>query len=295
MKRNSTFMAQSSSNFLSTEYKKQNYLTHQFSYNKNVNCFKETRKTCPELRTNSTQLKRKQIFGDVPGIDVGMSWEKRKQLSDAGGHLMPIGGIHGVSSIGAFSVVLSGGYEDDVDDGLTFIYTGSGGRDLDGNRRVAPQSRDQIFTSGNMALARNCACFLSDKGGDAGKNWRKGKPVRVFRSFRALNHSAYAPAQGIRYDGLYKVKRYWKEKGLSGFLIWRYLLERDDPRPAPWTDVGQKRIKNLGYKMVESTTSENCKNILKVKIFKLKNKRFEKINKIYNFNGMYSRKWFKNF
>lgn len=34
------------------------------------------------------------------------------------------------------SVVLSGGYEDDRDEGEWFLYTGSGGRDLSGNKRT---------------------------------------------------------------------------------------------------------------------------------------------------------------
>lgn len=33
-------------------------------------------------------------------------------------------------------MVLSGGYEDDLDNGDWFLYTGSGGRDLSGNRRT---------------------------------------------------------------------------------------------------------------------------------------------------------------
>jgi E3 ubiquitin-protein ligase UHRF1 len=39
---------------------------------------------------------------------------------------------------------LAGGYEDDTDDGMEFIYTGSGGRDLSGNKRTAEQSCDQV-------------------------------------------------------------------------------------------------------------------------------------------------------
>ena len=29
-----------------------------------------------------------------------------------------------------------------------------------------------------------------------------------------------------RYDGIYKVKKYWPQKGKSGFIVWRYLLAR---------------------------------------------------------------------
>lgn len=124
------------------------------------------------------KLNEKQIFGNVPGVEVGMSWEKRQQILDARGHMMQIGGIHGAKTVGAFSVVLSEGYEDDVDNGFTFIFTGSGGRDLSGNKRIAQQSKDQVFTGGNLALARNCNAPLSEEGGDAHENWKEGKPVR---------------------------------------------------------------------------------------------------------------------
>ena len=36
------------------------------------------------------------------------------------------------------------------DDGETFTYTGSGGRDLSGNKRTAEQSCDQVLTRMNM-------------------------------------------------------------------------------------------------------------------------------------------------
>ena len=52
--------------------------------------------------------------------------------------------------------------------------------------------------------------------------------------------------QIFRYDGVYKVVRYWREKGGSGFLICRFLLRRDDPTPAPWTEEGAALIKSKG-------------------------------------------------
>lgn len=47
-------------------------------------------------------------------------------------HRPHIAGIHGRETDCAYSLVLSGGYEDDVDNGDEFIYSGSGGRDLSG-------------------------------------------------------------------------------------------------------------------------------------------------------------------
>ena len=43
-----------------------------------------------------------------------------------------------------------------------------------------------------------------------------------------------------------QVVKYWPNKGKSGFLVWRFLLRRDDPTPAPWTREGKKRMKELG-------------------------------------------------
>ena len=47
------------------------------------------------------------------------------------------------------SVVLSGGYEDDHDEGEWFLYTGSGGRDLSGNKRTNKASA--------MCCSKGCA------------------------------------------------------------------------------------------------------------------------------------------
>lgn len=37
-----------------------------------------------------------------------------------------VAGIHGNESVGCYSIALSGGYEDDIDLGESFTYTGSG-------------------------------------------------------------------------------------------------------------------------------------------------------------------------
>ena len=65
------------------------------------------------------------------------------------------------------------------DRGDEFLYTGSGGRDLSGNKRTAEQSCDQTLTKMNRALAKNCAAPLCDKSRVKAKDWKSGKPVRV--------------------------------------------------------------------------------------------------------------------
>ncbi|XP_069585506.1 E3 ubiquitin-protein ligase UHRF1-like [Ranitomeya imitator] len=188
-------------------------------------------------------------YGKIPGVPVGTMWKFRVQVSEAGVHRPHVAGIHGRSNDGSYSLVLAGGYEDDADDGTEFTYTGSGGRDLSGNKRTAEQSCDQKLTNMNRALALNCSAPINDKEGAEAKDWKAGKPVRVVRNAKGSKHSKFAPEEGNRYDGIYKVVKYWPEKGKSGFLIWRYLLRRDDDEPAPWTKEGKERGKKLGLTM----------------------------------------------
>ncbi|CAH1244134.1 UHRF1 [Branchiostoma lanceolatum] len=201
-------------------------------------------------RTKVCNLVPPNHFGPIPGVPVGTMWKFRVQASEAGVHRPHVSGIHGRESEGAYSIVLAGGYEDDKDDGEEFLYTGSGGRDLSGNKRTAEQSCDQKLTKMNLALARNCAAPLdTKKGADSKDRWQEGKPVRVLRNCKGRKHSKYAPEDGNRYDGIYKIVKYWPAKGKSGFLVWRYKLRRDDPEAAPWTKEGQKTAKKLGLTM----------------------------------------------
>ena len=49
------------------------------------------------------------------------------------------------------------------------------------------------------------------------------------RNHKGSKTSEYAPEEGNRYDGIYKVVKYWPEKGKTGFIVWKYLIRRDDP------------------------------------------------------------------
>jgi len=144
-----------------------------------------------------------QIFGHIPGYPEGSCFDSREALSRAGVHCPRIAGISGRGREGADSVVLAGGYEDWEDFGEEILYTGHGGRDPESKRQIGHQT----LRRGNLALATN---KLS------------GLPVRVIRGARL--HSPYSPAFGYRYDGLYQVADYWRERGRSGFYIWRYRL-----------------------------------------------------------------------
>lgn len=139
------------------------------------------------------------MVGDIPGVHVGQIFPNRKALHDANVHRGLMRGI----APGGYSIVLSGGYVDDEDNGDTIIYTGEGGRDAVTGRQVA----DQTLTGGNLSLANN---------------YREGIPVRVTRGYKL--DSPHAPVEGYRYDGLFRIDDCWHDRGADGFLVWRYRL-----------------------------------------------------------------------
>ncbi|XP_065217147.1 E3 ubiquitin-protein ligase UHRF1-like [Planococcus citri] len=202
-------------------------------------------------RTSQCTIVPANHFGPIPNIPVGTCWEYRLQASEAGVHRPLVAGIHGRENEGAYSIVISGCYADDFDNGDEFFYSGSGGRASDPSKRLSAQIRNQLLTKSNKALALCCDCPLNDREGGTAKNWRAGKPVRVIRNYKLAKFSKYAPTEGNRYDGIYKVVKYFPQKGASGFMIWKYLLRRDDPTPAPWTDEGKQLIEQLGLKIIK--------------------------------------------
>ncbi|RWW07242.1 hypothetical protein GW17_00029388 [Ensete ventricosum] len=112
------------------------------------------------------------------GVLVGEMWEDRMECRQWGAHFPHVAGIAGQSDYGAQSVALSGGYEDDEDHGDWFLYTGSGGRDLSGNKRTnKEQAFDQKFEKLNAALRISCL---------------KGYPIRVVRDTRSADISLFA-------------------------------------------------------------------------------------------------------
>lgn len=181
------------------------------------------------------KIKRENYFGPPEGIPVGTHWETRMGCSADGVHRPTVAGIQGNENYGCYSIALSGGYEDDIDLGVSFTYTGSGGRDLKGtkanpkNLRTAPQSKDQTFTKMNLALSRNV---------------ETRHPVRVIRGYKCP--SEFAPEYGYRYDGLYTVEKSWSAVGLSGFIVCKYILKRmEDEAPPPWKESIQDDNNNI--------------------------------------------------
>ena len=137
------------------------------------------------------------MIGEIEGVIEGQIFENRRELHDANVHR---GLMRGIGARGE-SIVLSGGYVDDQDNGDEIIYTGEGGRDPNTGLQVS----DQTLTGGNLALFNH---------------YREGNPIRVSRGSNA--DSPFAPPTGYKYGGLYRIENVWSDIGRDGYKIWRY-------------------------------------------------------------------------
>ena len=168
----------------------------------------------------------KLIFGNIENVKVGQVFKDRAALSKAGVHTPPMHGIWSRENEGACSIVLSGGYEDDIDELDYIFYTGQGGQDIPGGKQVS----DQEFVRGNKGLMLSCKYSL---------------PVRVTRGYQIKN----GPKKGYRYDGLYYVNRFERVKGKSGYYICRFHLSSEKQIGALEKTI-KKNLKP-GYKRVD--------------------------------------------
>ncbi|KAL5535564.1 SEC9 [Sanghuangporus sanghuang] len=174
-----------------------------------------------EPRSVNKRTQNPKQYGHIPGVDIGAWWETREACSLDAIHAPWVAGIS-PGPQGAYSIALSGGYDDDVDLGNGFTFTGSGGRDLKGtkdkpkNLRTAPQSSDQTFENHfNKSLL---------------KSSQTKRPVRVIRGYKS--HSPFAPVEGYRYDGLYTVEKAWQEIGVNTkFLVCKFAFKRLPGQP----------------------------------------------------------------
>lgn len=146
-----------------------------------------------------------RIFGEIEGVAVGTEFASRAELAASGVHRPTQAGICGSSTQGAESIVVSGGYEDDEDHGDYIIYGGQAGSDPANKHQLA----DAELSRGNLALV---------------VSFNNGLPVRVTRGLGSGQHI-------YRYDGLYRVEKWWVDKGKSGFRIFRFGLRKIDDKP----------------------------------------------------------------
>ncbi|CAH2079462.1 unnamed protein product [Thlaspi arvense] len=163
----------------------------------------------------------KRIVGSIPGVQVGDIFFFRLELCVMGLHGQTQAGIDYLigsrSSNGepiATSVIVSGGYEDDDDQGDVILYTGHGGQD-----KLGRQAEHQKLEGGNLAMERSMYY---------------GIEVRVIRGFKYENSVS---SKVYVYDGLFRIVDSWFDVGKSGFGVFKFRLERIEGQAEMGTSV----------------------------------------------------------
>ncbi|CAJ1917330.1 unnamed protein product [Sphenostylis stenocarpa] len=179
------------------------------------------------IRTNS-----KKHIGPVSGVEIGDIFFFRFELCLVGLHAPSMAGIDYIGTKTsqeeeplAVSIVSSGGYEDDVEDGDVLVYSGQGGVNRDKG------ASDQKLERGNLALENS---------------YKRGNEVRVIRGLKDLQHPT---GKVYVYDGLYKIQDSWVDRK-TGFNVFKYKLFRLPGQPQAymiwksiqqWTDRSASR------------------------------------------------------
>jgi len=190
-------------------------------------------------------------FGHLEGTQVGQIFDNRKALGASKIHTPEVAGIWGNKSDGAASIVLFGGYEDDIDELDYILYTGQGGRD----EKTGKQTSNQEFIRGNKGLQLSYEYSL---------------PVRVTRGHQIVN----GPSQGYRYDGLYYVTKVERVRGKSGYFVCRFHLRSEDS-----IDTLESKLKE-SFKPSYKSPDRKSYTVHKIK---RKSSLGEKIKEIYEY------------
>src|SRR4051794_36919215 len=93
-------------------------------------------------------MRRPIKFGEITGIKEGHWFEGRKEMMLTSFHRNWGAGIDGNGQQGTAAIVLSGGYEDDLDLGDEIVYTGAGGNDSNTGKQVKDQSWENRGNAG---------------------------------------------------------------------------------------------------------------------------------------------------
>lgn len=180
----------------------------------------------PDLRSGTILMNKgirtnvKKRIGPVPGVEVGDIFFVRMELCLIGLHA-PI--MAGIDYMGlklsqdeepvAVSIVSSGGYEDNMEDGDALIYSGQGGNIYQKTKEVT----DQKLERGNLALERSSS---------------RGNDIRVIRGIKDISNPT---GKVYMYDGLYKIHDSWVDRGKSGCNVFKYKLVRLPGQPEAFT------------------------------------------------------------
>ncbi|KAF6235087.1 hypothetical protein HO173_006714 [Letharia columbiana] len=142
------------------------------------------------------------------GIAVGQWWPYRICALRDGAHGAMQSGIAGSEKSGAYSIVVSGDYDElDKDEKDILYYSGS-----DSNANTDPAN--PIVTHYTKALQQSR---------------RDDRPIRVLRT--SAGRADHCPSKGIRYDGLYRIISDGIAKNMRGGAYVRFKLVREANQP----------------------------------------------------------------
>ncbi|KAL8147414.1 histone-lysine N-methyltransferase, H3 lysine-9 specific SUVH1-like [Apium graveolens] len=174
-------------------------------------------KASSTILTNGVKTNSQKRIGAVPGIEVGDIFFFRLEMCIVGMHAPTMAGIDYLNVKAsaddeplAVSVVSSGAYEDDGEDGDVLIYSGHGGV-------KKGEMCDQKLVRGNLALE---------------KSLHRANVVRVIRGVKDVMSGT---GKIYVYDGLYKIHESWAEKGKGGFNVFKYKFVRVPGQPEAFT------------------------------------------------------------
>ncbi|KAI3398889.1 hypothetical protein diail_8398 [Diaporthe ilicicola] len=150
------------------------------------------------------EQRKAQVYGHN-GLTPGDWFPKTIIARFRGAHGALIRGISGDSDRGAYSISVSGQYEEDLDEGDVLYYSGEAADKNENPRQI-------IQRAANDSLLQSLVT---------------GRPVRVLRSAsKGERERHFAPQCGIRYDGLYNVIDVEERHNVKGGLYQRFKLRR---------------------------------------------------------------------
>lgn len=150
------------------------------------------------------EMRNDRVYGDN-GLTPGDWFPKMIVARFNGAHSGGLRGISGDPDRGAFSIVVSGQYEEDLDEGEVLYYSGEAA-----DKNENPHELIRRATNDSLV-----------------ESYGNRQPVRVLRSAsKGERERHYAPACGVRYDGLYTVIAVQERHNAKGGLYQRFKLRR---------------------------------------------------------------------
>jgi hypothetical protein len=211
------------------------------------------------------------IRGQVRNVSVGDVFPDYVHLHNASVHVSPAGAIFSnLPNGGTISIIFDASIPGNHDVGTDIIFTGNNKVYDDGQTnnikliltahkptahnvmlQVPVNNEGQIKLPGEGTKIKE----VDATGWKAGiaTDWKQSQGVRVIRAPATATGGEgfkYAPNEGFRYDGIYRIVGFLKRYNDQLGIIFQFHLRRDDPSKAPWRKEGEEENEGEGYPAV---------------------------------------------